>query len=86
MFVNFIFGVKYFSRVTNDYYILLSLLLVLFYISIWKLKYLLLKLDKYLNVINFIIVIVFISIFIFIFKKVPVDTLKIDRWSVITSF
>ncbi len=85
LFINFIYGIKYYSRF-SEYYLLITSLLTVFFMLIWKSKLYLTKLSKYLNIINLVIVIGFIFIFILIFQKVPVESLNVDRWSVITSF
>ncbi len=85
IFINFIFGIKYLSRAT-PYYLLFSSLIVCFYILIWKSRNYILKFSNYLNTLNFLILFLFISGFYFVFKKIPVESINVDRWSVITSF
>ena len=85
LFINFIFSVKYLSRVT-PYYLLFSFVIVAFYCVLWKyqmqLKNILFKF-KYLDV---WLVIGFIIISSFVFIKIPPESLNVDRWSVISSF
>ena len=85
LFVNFIFSVKYLSRATN-YYLIVSILILAFYIYLWKYRHLFNKYFNSLNRINFLVLLVFFLISIYIFNKVSVDSLNVDRWSVITSF
>jgi hypothetical protein len=85
LFVNFMFSVKYISRVTN-YYFSISVIIVIVYFLIWKYQNLLDEISGKLKKINiFILVFLFIGSF-FVFVKVPVETLNVDRWSVITTF
>ena len=84
-FVNFIFLVKYLSRATN-YYLIVSLSVTLFYFIIWKYRNILGKIPINLSKLNLILLTAFILGSFFVFKKVAVETLNVDRWSVITSF
>ena len=84
-FINFIFSVKYLSRATN-YYLIASLLITLFYFIIWKYKNRLEKTPFTLSKLNLILLSAFVLGCFFVFKKVAVETLNVDRWSVITSF
>lgn len=85
LFVNFMFSAKYVSRVTN-YYLPISFIIVTLYYFIWKYKNLLDEISGKLNKLNILILMLFILGSCFIFIKVPVATLNVDRWSVITSF
>lgn len=85
LFINCIYGLKYFCRYT-DFHFLITLILILIYLLVWKSRFLIPKLSSHLNLINLLIVISFIIGFGIIFQKVPVEALKIDRWSVISSF
>jgi hypothetical protein len=84
LFVNFIFSIKYLSRLTN-YYIVFSVFILIFYFYLWKyLPFLNRKI--YSNRLNFFILLLFITSAIYIFNKININTLNVDRWSVITSF
>jgi hypothetical protein len=85
LFVNFIFSLKYISRETN-YYLIISFLISIIYFFIWRYKNVLEKLPISLSKLNLILLFAFILGSFFIFKKVAVETLNVDRWSVITSF
>lgn len=85
LFVNFIYGIKYLSRVT-DYYFLISITIIVFYLFIWKMRNSISKYYKYLGKFNLLLLLLFFVVFYFAFQKIPVETLKVDRWSVISSF
>lgn len=85
LFVNFIYGVKYLSRV-SDYYFLISITIIAFYVFIWKMRNSISKYYKYLGKFNLLLMLLFFVVFYFAFQKIPVETLKVDRWSVISSF
>ena len=44
------------------------------------------KYYKYLGKFNLLLLLLFFVVFYFAFQKIPVETLKVDRWSVISSF
>lgn len=85
LFINFIFSVKYLSRYTS-YYLIISLFIVLIQVLIVK------KIDFIFNLlkkakIKPIYLLIFSSIILLLIaSKVPIESLKVDRWSVITSF
>lgn len=85
LFVNFIFSIKYLSRATN-YYIIISIFILGFYFCLWKYMSLLNKYFLLLSRINFFILLLFVITSVFIFNKIDVNSLNVDRWSVITSF
>lgn len=85
VFVNFIFSIKYLSRVT-DYYLMISIAISCFYLIVWKHHPLLEKYSPRLILINKILFGGFVVFAYIIFKIIPVETLNVDRWSVITSF
>ncbi len=82
LFINFIFAYKYLSRVTS-YALFISLGLAFLY-------YIILKKIPPFSFNNIRIEMASIAIFcigsIFIWMKIPVESLNVDRWSVITSF
>jgi hypothetical protein len=74
LFINFIFSVKYISRLTPNY-VLVSILLSMVSILLWRNREQLKKINlKYFNSLTIV------------FIKIPIQTLNVDRWSVITSF
>ena len=81
LFVNFIFCIKYFSRIT-PFYMTLSLFFVFSYFLLWKFQKELFYIQKTLK---YILTCYFIFC-VFLFYKIPVESLNVDRWSVITSF
>lgn len=85
LFVNFIFSIKYLSRATN-YYLVFSIFILALYFCLWKYRSLLKKHFFCSNKINFFILLLFVIASIFIFNKINVNSLNVDRWSVITSF
>jgi hypothetical protein len=85
LFVNFLFSVKYISRVTN-YYLIISFLISLIYFFIWRYKRVLERFPISLSKLNFLILSIFVLGCYSAFNKIPVETLNVDRWSVITSF
>ena len=85
IFINFVFSVKYLRRVT-DFYILLSIFISSFYYLIYQSKSIIKLFSNYLIIIDLILIIVFTISSYFIFKEINVESLKVDRWSVITSF
>ncbi len=85
LFINLIFSIKYLSRVT-DFAVPISIGITSFYFLIFKYQdkfQFFGKQLKYVNIIGFIVL--FIASYL-VFQKVPVQTLNVDRWSVITSF
>lgn len=82
LFINFIFSYKYLLRET-EHSLIISLLLVF-------LGYLLLKNPFSLPVkgkgLEIVLLLGFAIVSFFVWKKIPVETLNVDRWSVITSF
>ena len=85
VFVNFIFSIKYLSRAT-DQYLLISIVVSCFYILVWKYHPLLKKYSARLPLANKILFFSFAVFSYIVFKMVPVESLNVDRWSVITSF
>lgn len=84
IFINFLFFLKYLQRV-SDYYILISFLFTSIYIVFWYFRNYINKIKIY-SIHNKLIIFIFIITSILIFNKIDVNTLKVDRWSVITSF
>ena len=85
LFINLIFSIKYLSRVT-EFAVPISILLTSFYFAVFKYQD---KLQVFGKQLKFVNILGFIVLFIasyFVFQKVPVQTLNVDRWSVITSF
>ncbi len=85
LFINLIFAIKYLSRIT-DFAVPISVLITSFYFFIFKYQDKLQifgKQLKFVNIIGFIVL--FIASYV-VFQKVPIETLNVDRWSVITSF
>ncbi len=85
LFVNFIFSVKYLNRVTN-YYLFISVAIVGFYLCLWECRKILDRFTPYLGKINIFIILLFVITSFIIFSKVHVESLNVDRWSVIASF
>jgi hypothetical protein len=84
-FVNILFSVKYFSRVTDYYWILAAVVLCvhsLIFVKGDAVK----RFLKHSTAINILLLAGFCIFSFVVFKKIPVETLNVDRWSVITSF
>lgn len=82
LFVNFLFVFKYLERYTK-WAALIGLLICVFYSFLCKRKDLLKHLNKGME---FLLILLFITASLIIWKKIPVESLNVDRWSVITSF
>lgn len=85
LFINFVFVFKYGSRLTS-YAPLIGIAVVLVQFGIWKKRNILASFSTGLNWADAAIIITFIAGCTFVFSKVPVESLNVDRWSVITSF
>ena len=85
LLVNFAFSVKYLQRIT-PYYILISFLIAGFSYALWKFRMNTQAAFEKVRHLNVGLLFVFIVISAFVFLKVPVTSLNVDRWSVITSF
>ena len=85
LFINLIFSIKYLSRVT-DFAVPISILIASFYFLLFKYQDKLQVFAKNLKFANILGFAVLAVTSYFIFQKVPVETLNVDRWSVITSF
>jgi len=83
--INFLFAFKYLARSTDHFFILstcyISILIILFILS----KRIDLKLFRS-NIFFYSIVFLYALIHIFLFHFIKVETLNVDRWSVISSF
>lgn len=85
LLVSFLFSIKYINRVT-PYFLVISLSITLLYLLLWNKRYVLFK-NKSISGKLFLPLLFLFALFsFFIFKKIPVETLNVDRWSVITSF
>src|SRR5690606_16169505 len=85
LIVNFLFAVKYTERITH-FYLVISIGIITFYCSIWKYRMKLNSFQSKLNIVNFSVVLLFFLGSVFVFSKVPQESLMVDRWSVISSF
>ncbi len=84
VFINFIFCLKYSSRLTS-YYLPLSILFSSSFYMLYLIKSSLKKLKK-IKTLTISILLLFLIASCVGFYLVPVDFLQVDRWSVITSF
>lgn len=82
LFVNFLFTYKYLERFTQ-WAALLSVLVSVLYITLYFKRNLLKLINKKIEV---GLLVIFIAACFLIWKKIPIETLNVDRWSVITSF
>jgi len=84
LFINTLFCIKYFSRYT-DIYIPATIFIDAFLIFIFAVNTN--RFDKkILSVFNYILLLGYLILGVFILKFVDIETLNVDRWSVITSF
>lgn len=83
LFVNFLFTYKYLERFT-EWAVLVSVIVSLLYIVLYHKRNLFFKFIN--KKIEISLVLIFIIACFFIWKKFPVETLNVDRWSVISSF
>ncbi len=84
VFINFLFCLKYSSRIT-EFYILLSVILCLGFYLLYSIRFSFQKL-KNIKLISLSLLFLFLATSCIGFYLVPVDSLQVDRWSVITSF
>lgn len=83
--VSFLFSAKYLYRITS-YAGIISLAITLLYLLLWnKRRFLFPNIETSKKVV-IAALIIFVGCSFFVFKKIPVETLNVDRWSVITSF
>jgi hypothetical protein len=85
LFINFAFYVKYLSRVTSYYLTISSILIVIFYVFL-KFRSKINIPKAFHKIILFLMLFLFLTGSGFVFYKIPVESLNVDRWSVITSF
>lgn len=85
LFINFVFAVKYLSRIT-PYYLIYSLVIVGSYYLLWRYSSHLKIIPTKLTYLNIALLCTFAIGSIIIFYKVPPLTLNVDRFSVISSF
>lgn len=85
LFINFIFFVKYLSRVTSNYLLISACLITLFYVFLKFRKKISIPVASQKRFIN-LMLFLFVIGSGFVFYKIPVESLNVDRWSVITSF
>ncbi len=84
-FINFAFAEKYLSRI-SDYSLIWAIGLTLNYLLIWQYKRQIgSKLSKIKNF-DIYLFGAYVVAFIFLFSKVPFESLNVDRWSVIASY
>lgn len=82
--VNALFFVKYLERVT-EYYLLIGILLSFILLSIWALSSYIDKYARYLKYINVLLIMLLVVGSFYIFKKVPIEAVNVDRWEIITA-
>ena len=84
LFINTLFCVKYFARYT-DFYVIATLfvdfILVFFFYTNFRVFN-----KKSLAIINYLLLVIYVIFCVIIFQVVDVDSLQVDRWSIITSF
>jgi hypothetical protein len=85
LFVNFIFGIKYLSRISTDY-LFITLAIISIYTIIWRYKKGVTAFLKKWHISIYLVLIGYFILSIIIFYLVPKETLNVDRWSVISSF
>jgi hypothetical protein len=83
--VNLLFVYKYAGRFT-DLAVYVTALMGLFYILVWTFRGKIPVSGKRFGLVALVILVAFSGLSYFLFSRVPVESLKVDRWSVITSF
>lgn len=85
LIVSFLFSIKYLSRIT-PYSGVISFTITLSYWLIWKYRNALLPNKPVSQKITLIAIFGFIAASFLILKKIPAESLNVDRWSVITTY
>jgi|688.fasta_scaffold65630_3 hypothetical protein len=85
LIINFIFGIKYLSRITS-YYFIFSILIIVFYILVWLKKNEISRLFIKLKISTGLLLIIYFVFATSLLYFIPKESLNVDRWSVITSF
>jgi hypothetical protein len=85
LLVSFLFSVKYLGRATT-YFLPISFAITIVYLLLWMKKDVLFRNKNVSKKLIWLSLFAFALFSFFIFKKIPVETLNVDRWSVITSF
>lgn len=85
LFINFIFTYKYSSRYT-ELGIYISILLLIFQILVYTHWTKINLTNKQIKIICYTFISFIIGLVIFSHYKIPIETLNVDRWSVISSF
>lgn len=85
LLLNLLFGIRYISRVT-EFYGIVSLLLTALLLLLWHKRDIFQQRSRYLRYLNILVLLGFVISSFFVFRSVSVDSLNVDRWSVITSF
>jgi hypothetical protein len=85
LFINFIFSVKYSSRIT-DFYLPFSILITLVFYLIYRKQEIFIRLLGKLKINTISLLVFYFILCLFLFAKIPIETLNVDRWSVISSF
>lgn len=84
--INILFAVKYFSRYTSYYVCMVVILCIFHTLLFYKGKKLLQFIRRKDTFIGILWLVCFCIGCIFVWDKIPVESLNVDRWSVITSF
>lgn len=85
IFVNFLFLVKYSSRILF-YYLPFSIFISVLFILLWNNRFYLIGTLIRFKISYKALLILFLILSFFIFLFIPKETLHVDRWSVINSF
>ena len=85
LFINLIFSIKYISRY-YEHYLVISLILTLALFTIVTLSKKFSSLLSSIKIKPTYLLYFFCLVLLFVSHKIPLEALKIDRWSVITSF
>lgn len=85
VFVNFLFSIKYLSRLT-PFYLPCSILIGIVYIILWKKKK---EINRFLAKLHLSVnwlLLAYVACCLVLFYFIPKESLNVDRWSVITAF
>ena len=83
--INLLFGIKYLSRVTAFYPILIILFISAYVFCLEK-KEVVISFLKRIKLTLSILIVIYIIFSLVLFYLIPKETLNVDRWSVISSF
>lgn len=85
LFVNFVFTYKYSSRLT-DLAIYIAVILFILQYLVYKYNHLIRVSARWMKIVSYGLLIGLLGLVVIIHLKIPLESLNVDRWSVISSF